>query len=421
MRQQRLLPFKDRSISSARHVAAGRETEYRIEGNPGLVLVVQAPNRSGFSSRSFRVYCVACSTRFPGTKKIRLGPYPSVTLKEAGMKAAQIRCALDRGEAYAIVTRRRSSASTTDRSFNALILAYLKDHEHLASHSEIARELKKDVVPVLGAFHSSAITASDIDQLAHRVKSRGAPAIARRLIARIKAIYNYALLDAPRLAADFQLTSNPGHVLGRRRRGRSIGVVCRDRVFQDQEIALFWHALEASDMRSGTQIALKILLVTGQRSAELRKARKSDFDLSSKTWTIPSEHSKNRRPHIVPISQLAVSLVEILVGQNSSGAEFVLRRSDEYDMPPGKTMLPTAMRLMLRNHLPTLAPASPHDLRRTFATGARKLGVSREAVRMVLNHSKQDVTSVYDHYDGFAEKKEALKIWSDHLHEVLAD
>jgi hypothetical protein len=62
---------------------------------------------------------------------------------------------------------------------------------------------------MLGSKRPSEVMAGDIDQLASAVLDRGSPAMARRLITHVKALYNYSLLDAPRLAEKFRLQLNP--------------------------------------------------------------------------------------------------------------------------------------------------------------------------------------------------------------------
>jgi len=52
----KILPAKDRSISSAVFYGSGREAEYRILGNPGLVLVVLAPKPHKRTARVWRCY-----------------------------------------------------------------------------------------------------------------------------------------------------------------------------------------------------------------------------------------------------------------------------------------------------------------------------------------------------------------------------
>ena len=50
---EELLPAKDRSVSAATFYGNAKEAEYRIEGNPGLILVVFPPDSD---ERSHRVW-----------------------------------------------------------------------------------------------------------------------------------------------------------------------------------------------------------------------------------------------------------------------------------------------------------------------------------------------------------------------------
>jgi hypothetical protein len=52
----RTIAFNDTAVRAAKYLGKGTETEYRFEGNPGLVLIVQAPNRANVSTRGWRFY-----------------------------------------------------------------------------------------------------------------------------------------------------------------------------------------------------------------------------------------------------------------------------------------------------------------------------------------------------------------------------
>lgn len=52
------------------------------------------------------------------------------------------------------------------------------------------------------------------------------------------------------------------------------------------------------------------------------------------------------------------------------------------------------MKSMRKRH-PELAPASPHKLRHTGATLAKRAGLSLEAISEVLTHSDKEVTKTY--------------------------
>lgn len=93
----------------------------------------------------------------------------------------------------------------------------------------------------------------------------------------------------------------------------------RDRVLTAKEIGIFWEKLDTAEMAEPTHLALKFLLMTAQRRGELNFARWAHFDLPAKTWAIPvellkSSHSRREKaePHVVPLSPLAMDLLENL-------------------------------------------------------------------------------------------------------------
>src|SRR4051812_33565967 len=66
------------------------------------------------------------------------------------------------------------------------------------------------------------------------------------------------------------------------------------------------------------------------------------------------------------------------------------------------------------------APPTPHDLRRTLATGLARLRIPREDRLSVLGHAAADVHGRhYDKYERFREKRAALEVWEQHLRKVL--
>jgi integrase len=56
--------------------------------------------------------------------------------------------------------------------------------------------------------------------------------------------------------------------------------------------------------------ALEFAILTASRSGEARGALWQEFDLKEKLWTVPSERMKAGRPHIVPMAQRALDLLD---------------------------------------------------------------------------------------------------------------
>ena len=79
------------------------------------------------------------------------------------------------------------------------------------------------------------------------------------------------------------------------------------------------------------------------------------------------------------------------------------------------------MRRQPGNHLPQW---QPHDLRRSFATHASKLGIQPHVIEAILNHVsgfRAGVAGVYNRNPYDAEKRKALDIWADHLMAIVED
>jgi integrase len=180
-------------------------------------------------------------------------------------------------------------------------------------------------------------------------------------------------------------------------------------------------------MAEPTRAALKLLLVTAQRRGEITFAKWTHFDLETKRWTIPVEllktsHTKRKKPepHVVPLSPLAIELLQDLKAITGDGTYLLPARADKKnDAPYSERVLSRAVRDN-EDHF-GIEHFTPHDLRRTAASFMTKIGVPRLHVEKVLNHATGDIAEIYDRHDYLPEKKAALEKWGKRLREILED
>jgi integrase len=66
-----------------------------------------------------------------------------------------------------------------------------------------------------------------------------------------------------------------------------------------------------------------------------------------------------------------------------------------------------------------MEPWHLHDLRRSFATHLRSLGVERLVVSKLLNHAEAGTTKIYDRYAADPEKTAAMERWANRLREII--
>jgi integrase len=124
---------------------------------------------------------------------------------------------------------------------------------------------------------------------------------------------------------------------------------------------------------------------------------------------LPASRSKNGREHRLPLSTQALALVERRT--EASAHLFAQRRN------PKRAMRGDTIHTPLREAIQALKvlPFTPHDLRRSTASGIAALGAPRDIVRRVLNHVDSTVTATYDRHDYTPEMRRWLQAWADHL------
>ena len=179
-------------------------------------------------------------------------------------------------------------------------------------------------------------------------------------------------------------------------------------------------------------LALRLVLLTGFRPGEAAGINRSELhDIrtpANATWLLPADRSKNRRAHLVPLSELAVRTINSALELISDEDEFVFPSPVEKGGPITGHALTVAMRRLGDKIEGDAAktwkadPPSPHDLRRTVATRLSQSGAAAEDVSAVLNHVRSDVTGKhYDHYQRAAEKRRALNTWATELSAIVGD
>lgn len=219
----------------------------------------------------------------------------------------------------------------------------------------------------------------------------------------------------------------------------------RERVLTDEEIQALWWGLDEANLPAGRPVALalRFILATMVRpgqSAGLLVQELVGFTSDDPQYHIPKNRVKKRREVIVPLNGLATSVAREAIVADNQGAVFsswTVRRDSESptDCPPRQLSPLTrdalsaalngrpakgkrAARKGIREHL-GMAHFTPHDLRRTAATIARRGGAKREDVKAVLDHLEGDVTATYDKYDMLPEKRLVAAILEAELRKII--
>lgn len=197
--------------------------------------------------------------------------------------------------------------------------------------------------------------------------------------------------------------SNPC-IATEKRRERS-----RDRVLTDNELAIIWNTLDATNYGD----ILRLLILTGQRAGEIGGLRWSEIDFDENLISLPAQRTKNGHAHSIPMSQPARDILkarphtrDLVFGRGVIGFN---------SWNCSRVSLDAKVTAKLGTALPYW---TVHDLRRTFATGLQRLGVRLEVTEAILNHvggNRGGVGGVYRRYEWTDEKVTAIDAWAAHV------
>lgn len=346
--------------------------------------------------------------------RLTLGEYGSrpdqLTLAAARTKANEIGERVDAGLDPIAQEKERQAAYEKEPTVSDLAMEYIEKWAKPRKRSwpEDQRILEKDILPQWRTRKAESITRKEVVALLDRIASRGAPIAANRTLAVLRKMYNFAISrslveQSPCLGVQSPSKENQ-----------------KDRVLNDAEIVQFWKGLETAAMSLTTKLALRFMLVTGQRLGEVCHMTLNQID--GDWWTIPAEIAKNGRAHRVPLSSLAKNILD--AAQLMGIERYVFPSSRLTEEGRDREMSPTALSHALHKNLSGMQITTvftPHDLRRTAATHIGMLGHNRLVISKILNHVEGGVTAIYDRHSYDNEKRQALMEWSEKLAMLLSD
>jgi integrase len=188
-------------------------------------------------------------------------------------------------------SRRRLVVDRIDDLIEAFI------HEHISqtvSRNRISNLLRRDVIPHWGAKSIHEIKKRDVSDLIGLISQRNAHA-GHRLLKTLKTFFRWCV---GRAVIDF----SPVEGLSSGYRESS-----RDRVLKDRELAVI--IIAARQMPPPYGGVVELLALTGQRRQEVSKLKWDELDEKSRTWSIPGSRTKNKKAHIVHLSEPAWQVI----------------------------------------------------------------------------------------------------------------
>lgn len=394
------MAVNDKIIQAARP----QEKAYRIKDEHGLYLEIRP---SGTKSWRLRY-------SFKGKPGIMtIGEYPLMSLKEARARRDDIRKNLMNGIAPSEIGTKPKNKIPT---FAEVAKEWLKEQEKNGNHEKkyidvMNGRLKNYILPEFGDKLINEITPLDLLRLAQKIRDFGRSDTSRRVHSICGQIFRYAILlgvidNDPTYALRGALPPvNGGHFAS----------------IQDPlTLGRFYIAIDSYTGSATIRAALRFLVLTFPRPGELRHLEWGEIDWKERLIRLPAEKMKMKRPHLVPISEQVLAILEKQKEFTGNGVYvFPSPRNYTGTKPMSDAALVVAMRAMGYEQ----KEVSAHGFRHTASTMLNESGLwSADAIERQLAHVEANkIRGTYNMAQYLDERRRMMQWWADKVDALAAE
>ena len=391
------IELTDRMIAQIR-----QKVEYTDSLTPGLMIRIG----EGGAPKSWTYRYELRSRDGIIKRRMTIGTYPNMKTEDARIEAGALRAKVRKCEDPA-ADRNRARRQVL---FREVATDWLQAKK-IKSLDNYKRMLKKDVLSTpLAELAVHRVEQADIKEVLLPVADR-APSDVNRLHSIIKQILQYAVGEG-------YAKTNP--MAGMARLGRKAK---RVRLLTPSEVQGIWHALESRD--TPATLALRVHLLIGQRSHEIRNLRIGDvFPQDNGAWAYLNTKQTidaNRR-HRVWLVPMALNLVQSAIGDRDDLTAPVFTSTGK--KPISKETYRRAHRIDSID----VDDWRPHDFRHLlstwlYAANGRKQ-IEEPVIWAIMGHkgkTNQTTRDVYAHASFEAERQEWFAKWADLIRRVVVE
>ncbi|GLY61088.1 integrase [Pectobacterium carotovorum subsp. carotovorum] len=378
--------------------AKAQDKPYTLNDGGGLSLLIDPKGTKGWRFRY----------RFANKPKlISFGTYDAVSLADARKKRDEARSMLANGINPSDARRadKLSLLFSTENTFEAVAREWHTSKLTTWSEGyakEVIHYLEKEIFPFLGKRPIDQITPLELLAVLQKIEKRGALEQASKIRRRCGEVFRYAVVTgramynpAPDLASAMNKPKNNHFPF-----------------LTESELPDFIQALNNYKGSQITKYATQLLMLTGVRTIELRAAEWVEFDLDNALWEIPKERMKKRRPHLVPLSTHAITILKelkVLTGYY----QLVFPGRNDTRKPMSDAAINKVIK-MLGYH----GRLTGHGFRHTMSTILHEHGFNSAWIETQLAHvDKNSIRGTYNHAQYLEGRREMLQWYGGFISE----
>ena len=367
-----------------------KEQRYLVRDYQGLYIEVNPTGRKYWKVR----YMVDGHA-----KKITLGEYPYVSLKEARQKRDEVRGMPVTGE----------EPQKPPKTFRDVASEWYETHiKSVCSQTHavtVISRLERFLYPKLGDKTVNEISAPDVLDILRALQNSGTVETAHRVKQIAGQVFRYAIAigEGERdITADLRGALKPNV---HRHHGAAK---------TPQEVKAVILAIDVYKGGAVVKNALWFSAYTFVRPGEVRHAEWSEFDIDAAEWRIPAEKMKARKVHIVPLVPQTLRILQDMKALTGHG-RYVFPSPRAYvkgNVPMSENAINSALRRMGFEKEQMTA----HGFRAMANTMLYEQGWHPDIVERQMGHIVgNSVRQAYDYSQLLNERRKMMQAWADWL------
>jgi integrase len=335
-----------------------------------------------------------------------LGPLRDFDLEEARDRARKARQQLRDGADPIAAKREQRALARLEAAravtFESASRQYFDKHEakwtNARHRQQFLATLEQHVFPTIGELPVAMIDTAAVLSVVEPIWIDKHKTAARIRI-RIENVLDWATVRG------FRTGDNParwkGHLAEVLPSKGHLGKVVHHKALPYADVPSFVAVL--SKQQGVAARALEFLILCAARTSEVIEARWSEIDLKTKTWLVPAERMKSRKPHRVSLSDRAVQILKSL--PREGGADSLLFVGSRADGGLHKMALPN----LLKD-----ADATVHGFRASFRTwAAESTSFPRDIIEQCLAHVVgSEAERAYLRSDVIEKRRRLMDVWA---------
>ncbi len=339
-------------------------------------------------------------------KRISLGVYPDISLKDARDRRDEARKLLANGVDPS-ENRKAIKSTRMDRAANSFEVVgrewFAKYSPTWASNhgARIIRRFERDIFPWIGGKPIAEITAPELLSVIRRIENRGALETAHRALSNCGQVFRYAVATGraerdpsgdlrgalpPVKGTHFAATTDP------------------------KRVAEILRAMDGYEGTLTVRCALRLAPLVFVRPGELRNAEWANIDFEAAEWRYLV--TKTNTQHIVPLSRQAVEIL-LELQPLTCNSRFVFPSARSHHRPMSDNAILAAMRRLGIDK----EEMSGHGFRAVARTILDEvLGVRPDFIEHQLAHAVRDPNGrAYNRTAHLPERRKMMQQWADYL------